>query len=315
MIDFPTARSRIASRIHVTPLMRSSLLGQRIGATLYLKCENLQKTGSFKVRGVLNKLAGLDDAARERGVITISAGNHAAAIAWGAAAAGISSVVVMPSHASKTKAAASRAYGANVILHGDVKTAFEKVRELEREKNLTFVHPFDDEQIVAGHGSVGLEILEQSDDVTLVVVPIGGGGLISGVAGAIKSQRPSVRIVGVEPVGASTMRQSLDVGHAVQVDAVDTIADGLAPPMAGELNYRMVEQYVDDVVLVTDDDILAAMGPLYSRTKLVVEPSGAAAVAALLAGKIPLSSNDTVVAVLSGGNVDLSDIGKLVKDE
>ncbi len=314
-IDFFSARARIASNVHVTPLLRSSLLGARIGCRLFLKCENLQKTGSFKVRGVLNKLSQLDDIARERGVITISAGNHAAAIAWAGAQAGISSLVVMPATASKTKVAASRAYGAEVILHGDVKTAFAKVRELERERHLTFVHPFDDEHIVAGHGSAGLEILEQAPEVDVVVVPIGGGGLISGIAAAIKARKPSVRVYGVEPEGASTMRQSLDAGHAVHVDSVKTIADGLAPPMAGELTYEIVKQYVDDVVLVSDDEIIAAMGPIYSRAKLVVEPSGAAGVAALLAGKVPVTPADVVVTVLSGGNVELSEIGRWVSGE
>ncbi len=327
--SFSSARARVAGRIHTTPLLRSTLLGRRIGAELHVKCENLQKTGSFKVRGVLNKLMQLDEEARSRGVVTISAGNHAQALAWGAREAGLQCVVVMPANASATKAAASRDYGAEVVLHGDVFEAFEKSHELERERGLTFIHPFDDPEIIAGHGSAGLEILEQlwpssppsprAEEAgragIVIVVPIGGGGLISGIAAAVKLQQPSVRIYGVEPEGAAAMRLSLDQGQPAQLDAVNTIARGLAPPMAGKLNYALVKQYVDDVVVVTDEEIIAAMEPILSRTKLVVEPSGAAGVAALLAGKIPLETSDRVVAVLSGGNVEMEELGGFVSRE
>lgn len=315
--DFASARSRISGRIHHTPLPSSRLLSQRIGAELFFKCENLQKTGSFKVRGVLNKLIQLDDDSRSNGVVTISAGNHAAALAWGAQEGEIQCTVVMPENASKLKAEASRGYGAEVVLHGTVFEAFEKAHELERERRLTFIHPFDDEQIIAGQGTVGVEILEQMEGVTVIVVPVGGGGLISGIATVVKLTNSSVRVYGVEPEGASAMRQSLDAGKAVHLDKVESVADGLAPPMAGEITYQYVKQYVDDVVTVTDDEIVAAMGLVLSRAKILTEPSGAASMAALLNGRIPINKTDRVVAVLSGGNVGmekLTELGKTWKD-
>lgn len=298
--------------MHRTPVQSSAFLGQCVGATVILKCENLQKTGSFKPRGALNRLLRLDEPFRRRGVVTVSAGNHAQALAWAARAVGATCTVVMPAGASRAKAEASRGYGADVVLHGSVFEAFDKARALEADRGLTFVHPFDDEHIVAGQASVGLELLEQVPDITVVVVPIGGGGLISGVAAAVKAQRPSVRIIGVEPEGACAMRRSLDAGEPVRLDRVHTVADGLAPPMAGKLTYRVVRRYVDDVVTVRDEEILAAIGPILSRAKLVVEPSGAAAVAALLAGRIPVSPSDRVAAVLSGGNVAVEQLGKMV---
>ncbi|MEE8117025.1 MAG: threonine/serine dehydratase, partial [Gemmatimonadales bacterium] len=281
---------------------------------LHLKCENLQKTGSFKPRGVLNKISQLSDDERAAGVVTISAGNHAQALAWAATRLGVTATVVMPAGTSRTKADASRAYGAEVVIHGTVFEAFEKARELERDRGLTFIHPFDDPHIIAGAAGVGLEIVEQLDDVDTIVVPIGGGGLIAGVAAAVKLSKPDVRVFGVEPEGAAAMRASVDAGRPMQLDAVSTIADGLAPPMAGELNYEYVERYVDDVVLVSDDEIRAAMEPLYTRARLVVELSGAAALAALLAGRIPITPSDQVVAVLSGGNVDASRLAPLWND-
>lgn len=228
------ARARLAGRIHDTPVMRSRLLGERIGAPLFLKCENLQKTGSFKPRGALTLLEQLSDDEKRRGVVTISAGNHAQAVAWAANAAGIRAAVVMPQTASPAKAEASRAYGAEVVLHGDVFAAFARARELARDRGLTFVHPFDDERIVQGTGTIGLEILEQVQDATVVVVPVGGGGLISGIACAVKQLAPSVRVFGVEPEGAAGMHASLEAGRAVRLERVETVADGLAAPMAGE---------------------------------------------------------------------------------
>jgi threonine dehydratase len=312
LADFNEAAARIADKVHRTPVQRATLLGREIGAQLHIKCESFQKTGSFKARGALNKLLQLDRSARERGVITVSAGNHAQALAWAASVTQIPSTVIMPAKAAKIKTEATAAYGAEVILHGTVHDLFDKARELERERNLTFIHPFDDPQIIAGAGSAGLEILEQCPGVTTIVAPIGGGGHIAGVAGAAKMQSSRVRVFGVEPEGASTMRQSLDAGHAVHADSVDTIADGLAPPMAGELNYEFVKACVEDVVLVTDEEIVRAMALLFSRTKLVAEPAGAAALAALLAGRVPLGPTDVVVAVLSGGNISPRRFAELV---
>lgn len=307
-----SARERISHHLHVTPVTSASLLGREAGISLFLKCENLQKTGSFKARGALNKVSRLDQSARERGVVTVSAGNHAQALAWAARTANVHATVVMPRTASQTKADASAGYGATVIRHGSTFEAFEHAQALAAERKLAFVHPFDDVEIMAGAGTTGLEILEQAENVDSVVVPIGGGGLIGGIAAAIKQLRPSVRVYGVEPHGAAAMRASLDAGQAVRLQAVDTIADGLAAPMAGALTYEVVRRYVDEVVLVSDDEISAAMRALLSRTKLLAEPAGAAAVAAILTRKLPLRAGERVVAVVSGGNVDLERLREML---
>jgi threonine dehydratase len=304
--DIRAAQGRIKGRVHRTPLLSATRLGARAGATLYHKCESLQKTGSFKVRGALNRMAQLDDASRKRGVITVSAGNHAQALAWAARDAGVRCTVVMAAAASRTKVDASRGYGAEVVLHGaNSIEAFAKAHELAAERSLTFVHPFDDPAIIAGQGTVGLEILEQLDRVNDVIVPIGGGGLIAGIVTAIKEQRPDVRVFGVEPTGAAVMRKSLDEGHPVRLESLTTIADGLAAPMAGDVTYPIVKRYVDDVVLVTDDEIAMAMREILFSAKLLAEGGGAAATAAVLTGKLKLDGRH-VVAVLSGGNVDPS---------
>jgi len=307
------ARERIAGRLHVTPTVTSTRLGERVNVKLFLKCENLQKTGSFKTRGVLNKLSQLDAAARAKGVVTVSAGNHAQALAWGARAAGVRATVVMPEAASLAKIEASRGYGAEVVLHGATSIqAFDKARQLETERGLTFVHPFDDEMIAAGAGTTALELLEQAPDLDVVVIPIGGGGLITGMLPAIKEQYPKIRVYGVEPAGAPSMRMSLDQGRAVKLDAVNTIADGLAAPMAGELNYEIVKRYVDDVVLLDDAAIAAGVRDLLLNTKLLAETAGATATAAVLARAIPLRDGERVAAVVSGGNIDFAKLSSLL---
>ncbi|HYV95960.1 MAG TPA: threonine/serine dehydratase [Gemmatimonadaceae bacterium] len=308
------ARARISGRLHVTPTVVSSLLASRCGvATLHLKVEAFQKTGSFKVRGALNTLAQLDAAAKERGVVTVSAGNHAQAVAWAARAEGTRATVVMPAAASKTKAAASADYGADVILHGTGAEAFAKARELADERGYTFVHPFEHPHVLAGAGTTGAELVEQAE-FDVLVVPIGGGGLIGGVASAVKQLRPRTRIIGVEPTGADSMVRSLAAGHAVHLDGPPkTIADGLAAPMAGELCYDIVRQLVDEVVLVTDEEIAAAVPLLLSRTKILAEPAGAAGVAALLAGKVSGVAGKRVATIISGGNVDTSRLAEILR--
>jgi threonine dehydratase len=308
LADIRAAHARIAPRIHRTPLLSATRLGARAGVTLFHKCESLQKTGSFKVRGALNNVSQLGAAARQRGVVTVSAGNHAQALAWAARDAGVRCTVVMPTTASRMKVDASRGYGAEVVLHGASGIeAFAHAHALAKERELTFVHPFDDPAVIAGQGTVGLEILEQLENVDDVVVPIGGGGLIAGVATAIKESRPQVRVYGVEPTGAAVMRQSLDAGRPVRLESMKTIADGLAAPMAGDVTYPIVKHYVDDVVLVTDDEIMAAMRDILFSAKLLAEGGGAAATAAILSGKLKLEGR-RVVAVLSGANVDASRI-------
>ena len=308
--DFENARQRVAPVLHRTPLLSFRTLGDRIGAPVWLKCENLQRTGSFKVRGALNSIACLSDGERGRGVVTISAGNHAQAVAWAAGRTATRAVVVMPEGASRTKVAATRGYGAEVVMHGTAADAFREARRRSMHDGLTFLHPFDSAAVIAGHGSTGLEIDEDLPGGKTLVVPVGGGGQIAGIAGALAASgrvarhAAGVRIIGVEPEGAPSMRRSLDLGRAARLDATDTIADGLAPPMAGKLNYRYVAEFAEDVVLVSDAEILSAMRLLLNRARLVVEPSGAAAVAALMYGRVTVERGRSLVALITGGNVD-----------
>lgn len=304
--EIQAARKRIEGQLHLTPVLSSTTFAERAGvAAMYLKCESFQKTGSFKVRGALNAVMQLDAKARARGVVTVSAGNHAQALAWAARSVGAKCTVVMPATASETKAAASRGYGADVILHGTGAEAFAKAHELAAEKGFALVHPFDDIGVASGAGTVGLEILEQASDADIVIVPIGGGGLIAGVAAAIAQSNPKVKVFGVEPEGAASMRKSLDAGRAVKLDAPPkTIADGLAAPFAGELAFQVVREYVEDVAIVTDAEIADAASLILMRAKILAEPAGAAALAAVLTKRIPVARGARVVSIVSGGNVD-----------
>jgi len=310
--DIRSAQERIKDQVHHTPIHSSTQLSSRSGVELFFKCENFQKTGSFKVRGVLNKILNLSEEEGSKGLVTISAGNHAQAIAWAATASGIQCTVVMPETASKTKIRATEEYGAEVVLPGDVFAAFEKTLQIEKEDGKTLVHPFEDKLIIAGHGTVGLEILEQLDDIDVVVVGIGGGALSSGIAIAVKEQNPKIKVYGVEPEGANAMQQSLAAGKPLQLEKVGSIADGLAPPMAGKVPFGIIKKYLDDVITVSDDEIASAVRDLITRTKLLVEPAGAAATAAILSEKIPLSKGQRVVSILSGGNVDLDKLSGIV---
>ena len=300
--------------VHKTPLLPSRTLSDRLGVPVHLKCENLQRTGSFKVRGALHRMRALTPDERERGVITISAGNHAQALAWAATMTGVASTVVMPEKASRTKVLASRGYGAEVILHGTPGEAFRRAFEIAEERGLVFVHPFDDPHVVAGQASCMLEVLDELPDVRTVVVPIGGGGLISGVAAAVGAAAPDVDVWGAEPEGAAAMHQSMAQGVPIHLDTVGTVADGLAAPMAGKLNFELVREHARGVVLVDDDEIVSAMRLLLERTKMLVEPAGAAGLAALLEGRIPLGDGPVVV-MLSGGNVDLPLLGRLLTED
>jgi len=310
--DLRAAAGRIAPHLHRTPLCSSRSLSQMSGHEVSLKCENLQKTGSFKPRGAINRIATLDPEVAQRGVITISAGNHAQGVAYAAARLGVDAVVVMPETAVASKVAATRAYGAECVLHGDVHAAFAKMHELQQERGLTLVHPFDDPMLIAGHGTAGLEIAEDGE-WDAVIVGIGGGGLISGVATALGALAPDTRVFGVEPEGAATMSAALEAGESVRLEHLDTIADGLAPPFAGTLNLKIVQRSVEQVITVSDAQIRAAMALLLERCKLLVEPAGAAALAALLAGLVPLPPGSRVTVVLSGGNVDLAKLPDLLR--
>lgn len=317
------ARDRILDRLHYTPVMSSRMIESKLDRaspwlddpdrSLFFKCENLQKTGSFKPRGAFNTISRLTPEERDRGVVTFSAGNHAQAVAWAANVSQVRATVVMPAKATQSKVDASRAYGAEVVLHGaSGLEAFAKMRELADSRGLTIVHPFDDERIMAGTGTVGWELVEQVPALDAVIVAIGGGGLIAGIATAIKSLSPKTKVFGVEPEGAACMRKSLDAGKPITLEKVQTVADGLAAPMAGDHTFPIVQKFVDDVVLVSDDAIARAMGDILSYMKMVVEPAGAAATAAVLSGAIPIDRYERVAIVLSGGNVDRSRLKELL---
>jgi threonine dehydratase len=306
------AQQRLAGRVHRTPVLGSRTLGTRVGGTTFLKAESFQRTGSFKVRGVLNRLHHLSPAERAVGLVTVSAGNHAQAVAWAAAQENVRAVVVMPEHASPAKVSACREYGADVVLHGDVFAAFTRMEELRQSEGYTLVHPFDDPHIIAGQGTVGAELCDDVPDLDLVVVPVGGGGLISGVATAVRALRPRARIIGVEPVGAAAVRRALDAGGPVRLERVDTIADGLGAPMTGAHVLEHVRATVDDVVTIPDDSIASALRFLLERCKLLVEPAGAAGVAALLDGTVSVATAARVAVVLSGGNIDLTRLTTLL---
>jgi threonine dehydratase len=303
LADVQRARAVIAPHILRTPLVSSHSLGERIGAEAYLKLENLQRTGSFKVRGASNAMARLAAAARTAGVVTMSAGNAAQAIAYAGRAQSVRVTVVMPEGAPKTKIEATRGYGGEIRFASDMTRLLPMVQELQAQ-GLHFLHPFDDDDVIAGHGSLGLEIVEDLPDADLVVVPVGGGGLISGVALAMKARRPGVRVVGVEPEGAQAVRRALDAGHSVRLDSVTTVADGLAAPFAGERNLEIITRDVADVVVISDEAILDGLRFLVARARIVAEPAGAAAVGALLCGAIRARPGERVVAIVSGGNVD-----------
>jgi len=303
------AAEKIAGKVHRTPLLSASGLGARVGVALYLKCENLQKTGSFKPRGALNKVLALSPEERARGLVTVSAGNHAQAVAWAARIAGAACTVVMPTAAPESKIDATRGYGAEIVLHEDRATLFERLAEVRDARALSFVHPFDDPDIAAGAGTTGLEILEDLPDVDVILVPVGGGGILSGIASAAKEIRPSVRVVGVELAEGPGLAPALAAGKPVTVSRPwGTIADGMTPPFVGTLAVEVAKEAVDDVVGVSEAEIGEAMRLLMTRAKLYVEGAGAAATAALLAGKVRVRPGARVVAVVSGGNVDLSRI-------
>lgn len=308
--DITNAQRIIAGRIHRTPLMSSMTLGRRTNAHLHFKAEVFQKTGSFKPRGAINKLHHLTQEERKRGVITISSGNQAQGLAYAASLFGISATVVMPHTTPVNKVSATRGYGAEVVLtEGALLTT---CLEIQKERNLTLVHPFDDPHVVAGQGTIGLEILDDLPEVDAVFVPVGGGGLISGIATAIKLSKPAVKIVGVEPIGASAMWQSLQRKAVVHLDKIDTIAEGLAAPFVGELNLALVQKYVDELVLVSDDEMIEALGLILEWCKILTEPAGAAGFAALLFKKANIPSGSEVVCLLSGGNIDSSRLGHLL---
>jgi threonine dehydratase len=302
--EIRAAAERLAGTIHRTPMLSAQSLGARAGVDLRLKCECFQKTGSFKPRGALNKVLSLSAAVRARGLVTVSAGNHAQAVAWAARHVGAPCVVVMPAGAPRSKLDAVRGYGAEIVLHDDRATLFDKLREVEEARGLTFVHPFDDPVVLAGAGTVGLEIAQDAPDAAVVIVPVGGGGLLGGVTSAIKALLPRARIVAVELEAGPGLGPALAAGKPVPCPRPDTLADGMTPPFVGALPLEIAREGVDEIVTVTEPEIIDAMLLLMTRAKLYVEGSGAAATAALVAGKVKSPAGARVVAIVSGGNVD-----------
>jgi threonine dehydratase len=306
--DFRKVRERIAPHIKHTPLLTSRQLSEATGFDVRLKAELFQRVGSYKIRGPLNKFALMSEEDKRRGVVCSSAGNHAQGVALAAKIHGIRAVVCMATNATPAKIAATRGYGAEVVLHGSIwDEANEKAKELVQKEGLTYVHPFDDEQLIAGQGTLGLEIVQDWPEVDAVVVPIGGGGLISGVSMAVKSHNPKTRVIGVESSDGPAMKRSVESGKLETIDC-KTVIDGLRVRRAGEINFSVVQRYVDEIVALPDREIFEAMIWVMERCKLVVEGAAAAPVAALLQGLVKLPPKSKVVAVLSGGNLNLSQL-------
>ncbi|MGW4931239.1 threonine ammonia-lyase [Agromyces sp. NPDC004153] len=307
LAEFERAREVVSRVARRTPMESSQFLAERLGVPVHLKCENLQRTGSYKLRGASNRIAALSDAERERGVVAASAGNHAQGVAYAARELGIRATIFMPVGVALPKLDATRAYGADVMLVGDsIGETIEAAEAFAAESGAVMIPPFDHPDVIAGQGTLGLEILEQAPAATTIVVPIGGGGLAAGIASAAKQQaakegRP-LRIVGVQAENAAPYIASLAAGEPRQVPVVPTIADGIAVYRPGELNFAIIRDTIDEVVTVTEDDIARALLVLLERAKLVVEPAGAVAVAAMMTGAV--QSDGPVVAVLSGGNID-----------
>ncbi|MBV0902137.1 threonine ammonia-lyase [Haloarcula salina] len=305
--DVLAAQDRVSETARHTPLDYSHTFSAMTGADLHLKHELFQRTGSFKVRGATNRIATLSPAEREAGVVTASAGNHAQGVALAATRIGVDSKIVMPEQAPVSKVKATRSYGGEVVLHGrDYDAAAERAHEIEREEGRTYVHAFDDERVMAGQGTIGLEIYEDLPSVETVVVPIGGGGLISGIATALKGKDEDIRVVGVQAEGASSVAESLQKGHRIERDSVETIADGIATRTVGEKTFEVIRERVDEVVTVSDSEIAVALTALLERSKTLTEGAGAVPLAAVTEEKFDYAEDETVVPALCGGNIDLN---------
>ena len=305
--DVLAARDRVSETARHTPMERSYSLSAMTDADVHLKYETVQRTGSFKIRGATNRIATLSEDQQDAGVVAASAGNHAQGVALAATRMGVDATIVMPEQAPVAKVKATRSYGGRVVLHGeDYNAAADRAHEIANAEDRTYVHAFDDEMVMAGQGTLGLEIAADCPDVETVVVPVGGGGLISGVATALKGWNEDVRVIGVQADGAASLPQSLQKGALVERDGVDTIADGIATRTVGERTFEVIEDRVDEVVTVSDSSIAVAVTTLLERTKTLVEGAGAVPVAALLEGAFEYATDETIVPVLSGGNIDLN---------
>ncbi|QYO66896.1 threonine ammonia-lyase [Leptolyngbya sp. 7M] len=312
--DIRTARERITGVVHKTPIIKDEKLTAQLGTRIYLKAENLQRAGSFKIRGAYNMISQLSPDEREKGVITASAGNHAQGVALAAQLNGIKATIVLPEFAPLTKVVATKALGAEVIMHGQTfDEAVDHSRELQKQHGFTYVHAFDNDNIIAGQGSIGMEIAEASADIKTVVVPIGGGGIISGIAIAMKELVPGARVIGVQASNVAPVRPSIEAGHPVDIDYKPTIADGIAIKRPAERTLAIIKDHVDELVEVTEEEISEAIFHLAQNAHLVVEGAGAAGVAAIMAGKFKIAPDERVCAVLCGGNIDGNVLARVIE--
>ncbi len=314
ILNIEKAAKRLEGVIHKTPLEISQTFSTMAGCSVYLKYENQQKTGSFKIRGAYNKLAVLAETTPPKSVVASSAGNHAQGVALAARELGIPATIVMPKSAPIAKVSATEGYGAKVVLHGDAyDDAYKKAMEIKEAENGVFMHPFDDEDVIAGQGTIGLEILADMPDVDVVVVPAGGGGLLSGISKCIKAINPKIQVVGVQAQGASAIYNSFKKDQVTPTPTVRTIADGIAVKNPGAITHQYINQYVDLMVTVSDEEIAEAILLLLERDKQVIEPSGAVALTAVINHKIPDIKDKKIACVLSGGNIDVSFIHRIIE--
>ena len=307
---FIKAKEKLSKVLLKTSLIQSPIFSKEAGNEVYIKPENLQKTGSFKIRGAYNKITNLSDEEKKKGVIASSAGNHAQGVAYGAKESGIKAVIVMPKSTPLIKVESTKQYGAEVVLHGDVyDDAFKKAKELEEKEGYIFVHPFDDEDVIHGQGTIALEILEELPETDIILVPIGGGGLISGIACAAKILKPEIKIIGVEPEGAASAYEAIKEDKVVELKEANTIADGTAVKKIGDLNFEYIKKYVDEIITVSDYELMEAFLLLVEKHKIIAENSGILSVAATKKIK---EKNKKVVSVISGGNIDVLMISSMI---
>ena len=308
--DFITAKEKLSKVLLKTSLIQSPIFSKEAGNEVYIKPENLQKTGSFKIRGAYNKITNLSDEEKKKGVIASSAGNHAQGVAYGAKESGIKAVIVMPKSTPLIKVESTKQYGAEVVLHGDVyDDAFKKAKELEEKEGYIFVHPFDDEDVIYGQGTIALEILEELPETDIIIVPIGGGGLISGIACAAKILKPEIKIIGVEPDGAASAYEAIKEDKVVELKEANTIADGTAVKKIGDITFEYIKKYVDEIITVSDYELMEAFLLLVEKHKIIAENSGILSLAALKKLK---EKNKKVVSVVSGGNIDVLMISSMI---
>ena len=308
--NFITAREKLSKVLLKTSLIHSPIFSKESGNEVFIKPENLQKTGSFKIRGAYNKITNLSDEEKKKGVIASSAGNHAQGVAYGAKESGIKAVIVMPKSTPLIKVESTKQYGAEVILHGDVyDDAFKKAKELEEKKGYVFVHPFDDKDVIYGQGTITLEILEELPETDIILVPIGGGGLISGIACAAKILKPEIKIIGVEPDGAASAYEAIKEDKVIELKEANTIADGTAVKKIGDITFEYIKKYVDEIITVSDYELMEAFLLLVEKHKIIAENSGILSLAALKKLK---EKNKKVVSVVSGGNIDVLMISSMI---